>query len=153
MTHAVTLTPRKLRSPGRPRNRRVTANNLSTRACHRARPIRTASSPPSDPSNRTINTLRSSANPPAAPANPSLALPTHRALLFHGPEAAAFACRKSPSRLDLDPNYFGLSTLISSGSILFRLRRRGTVNLLSSVGVSIRNAWVCFVMCRFHPIN
>jgi hypothetical protein len=72
VTHALTLIPRKLRSAGRPRNRRGTANDLPTRALHSARPIRTASSLPSDPSNRTINTLDYSANPPAAPANPSL---------------------------------------------------------------------------------
>jgi hypothetical protein len=67
-------------------------------------PTRTASSPPSDPSNRTINTLDSSANRPAPPAYPSLLSaypPRLAALPLPGPESPAFPSTKFLSRLDL----------------------------------------------------
>ena len=58
MTHAVTLIPRNLRPADA-----IDSNHHPTRARHPNHPTRTASWPPSDSANRTINTLDSSANP------------------------------------------------------------------------------------------
>jgi hypothetical protein len=128
----------------------IDSNHHPTRARHPDRPTRTASWPPSDSANRTINTLDSSANPPA-PANPSLVcLPSPVSLPWSRRKVAAFPKPDEilfSSRCEHGLLLFSMPTRVVFGSDAWS--DRATVNL-ALLYVCSKHVVLFFVMmCRF----